>query len=48
MAASEDTSSIESARSTGALKDAPEWPGAAALDARLLEEIGRTERHGTR
>lgn len=47
MAAGEDTSSIESARSTGALKDAPEWPGAAALDARLLEEIGRTERHGT-
>src|SRR6185437_653863 len=24
-----------------------EWPGAAELDERLLEEIGRAERHGT-
>ncbi len=47
MAAGEDTSSIESAREGRRPLDALEWPGAAALDARLLEEIGRAERHGT-
>jgi GGDEF domain-containing protein len=47
MAAGEDTSSFESARRTGAVADVIDWPGPAALDARLLEEIGRAERHGT-
>ncbi len=47
MAAGDDTSSFESARRTGAVAGAFDWPGAAELDERLLEEIGRAERHGT-
>jgi GGDEF domain-containing protein len=46
MAAGEDISSFESAPGTGAAA-AFGWPGAVELDARLLEEIGRAERHGT-
>lgn len=46
MAAGEDISSFQSARRTGDT-GAVDWPGAAALDERLLEEIGRAERHGT-
>lgn len=42
MAASDSTSSFENAPA-GAF----EWPGAGELDERLLEEIGRAERHGT-
>ncbi len=46
MAAGEDTSSFENAPGKGAA-DAFDWPGPAELDERLLEEIGRAERHGT-
>jgi diguanylate cyclase (GGDEF)-like protein len=42
MAAGDSTSSFENPP-TGAF----EWPGAAELDERLQEEIGRAERHGT-
>jgi GGDEF domain-containing protein len=42
MAASDSTSSFENAPA-GAF----EWPGASELGERLLEEIGRAERHGT-
>jgi GGDEF domain-containing protein len=42
MAASDPTSSFPQAH-TGAL----DWPRAVELDARLSEEIGRAERHGT-
>jgi diguanylate cyclase (GGDEF)-like protein len=47
MAAGEDTSSFEHASRKGAVEDAFDWPGPAELDERLLEEIGRAERHGT-
>ena len=46
MAAGEDASSFQSARRTGVTRGV-DWPGAADLDERLLEEIGRAERHGT-
>jgi diguanylate cyclase (GGDEF)-like protein len=42
MAASDSTSS-----SNPMTPGAFEWPGAAELDERLREEIGRAERHGT-
>jgi GGDEF domain-containing protein len=42
MAAGDSTSSIENAPAGGF-----DWPGPAELDERLLEEIGRAERHGT-
>jgi GGDEF domain-containing protein len=42
MAADDSTSSFENAPAEGF-----QWPGAAELDARLHEEIGRAERHGT-
>jgi hypothetical protein len=42
MAAGDSTSSFENAPATRI-----DWPDAAALDERLLEEIGRAERHGT-
>jgi diguanylate cyclase (GGDEF)-like protein len=42
MAASDSTSSFQDAPA-GAF----DWPGAAELDERLDEEIGRAERHGT-
>jgi len=47
MAAGESTPSFENAPVGGAAVEAFEWPGAAELDERLLEEIGRAERHGT-
>ncbi len=47
MAAGEDTSSFEHAPLKGAVADAFDWPGPVELDERLLEEIGRAERHGT-
>lgn len=47
MAAGEDTPSFENAPSSGFLADAFERRTAAELDERLLEEIGRAERHGT-
>ena len=46
MAAGEDTSSFEYAPRKGACGRF-DWPGPAELDERLLEEIGRAERHGT-
>ena len=42
MAAGDSTSSFENAPA-GVF----DWPGPAELEARLLEEIGRAERHGT-
>ncbi len=42
MAASDSTSSF-----TAAPDGAFDWPGASELNARLGEEIGRAERHGT-
>ena len=46
MAAGDSTPSFDDEPS-GAAVHAFAWPGAAELDERLLEEIGRAERHGT-